>query len=65
MKEHVAKDEEGFMDLDSMTEPQLMATYFRSFDLDKNSKIDGLEMLKAMLKMDSKLINGGIRIIKG
>ena len=53
MKEHL---DEEYIDLDSMTEPQLMAQYFRTFDLDKNGKIDGLEMLKAMLKMDSKLV---------
>ena len=51
LKEHISED---YIDLDSMTEPQLMAQYFRTFDLDKNGKIDGLEMLKAMLKMNGK-----------
>ena len=47
MKAHLTEE---YVDLDSMTEPQLMAQYFRSFDLDKNGRIDGLEMLKAMMK---------------
>ncbi len=51
MKEH---NEEAFVDLDSMTEPQLMAQYFRTFDLDKSGRIDGLEMLKAVVKMNSE-----------
>ena len=50
MKEHM---KEEFLDLDEMTEPQLMATYFRNFDLDKNGRIDGLEMLKAIYLMNS------------
>ena len=48
MKEHM---EERYVDLDSLDEPQLMAQYFRNFDLDKNGKIDGLEMLKSIVKM--------------
>ncbi len=51
MKEHV---QEAYVDLDEMTEPQLMAQYFRSFDLDRNGRIDGLEMLKAILRMNSE-----------
>jgi Ca2+-binding EF-hand superfamily protein len=51
MKEHV---EEQYIDLDSMDEPQLMAQYFRNFDLDRNGKIDGLELLKSMQKMTGK-----------
>jgi len=50
LREHIK--ESPYLDLDSMDEPQLMATYFRTFDLDKSGKIDGLEMLKATLKMD-------------
>ena len=51
MKEHL---EEAYLDLDEMTEPQLLAQYFRTFDLDKSGRIDGLELMKAMLKMNSK-----------
>ena len=51
MKAHLDED---YIDLDSMTEPQLMAQYFRTFDLDKNGRIDGLEMLKAMMRMNGK-----------
>ncbi len=51
MKEHL---DEEYIDLDSMTEPQLMAQYFRTFDMDKNGRIDGLELMKTMLRMDSE-----------
>lgn len=51
MKEHL---EEAYIDLDDMNEIQLIATYFRSFDMDKNGRIDGLELLKAITKMNSE-----------
>jgi hypothetical protein len=51
---HLKERVEAFVDLDSMNEPQLMATYFRSFDLDKDGRIDGLELMKSILRMNSK-----------
>ncbi len=55
MKEHT---KEEYVDLDSMNDAQLMAHYFRTFDLDKNGKIDGLELLKSMQKMMSEHQHG-------
>ena len=51
MKEQL---EEEFLDLDAMDNEQLLFTYFRTFDLDKDGKIDGLEMMKAILRMNSE-----------
>ena len=55
MKSHGHGQVEAWVDLDSMDEPKLMATYFRNFDLDKNGRIDGLELLKSMQKMNGAL----------
>ena len=52
MKAHGHGQVEAWVDLDSMDEPKLMATYFRNFDLDKNGRIDGLELLKSMQRMN-------------
>ena len=52
MKAHGHGQVEAWVDLDSMDEPKLMATYFRNFDLDKNGRIDGLELLKSIQKMN-------------
>ena len=52
MKSHGHGQVEAWVDLDSMDEPKLMATYFRNFDLDKNGRIDGLELLKSMQRMN-------------
>ena len=54
MKAHGHGQIEAWVDLDSMDEPRLMATYFRNFDLDKNGRIDGLELLKSMQKMNEE-----------
>merc|ERR1719288_737266 len=54
MKAHGHGQVEAWVDLDSMDEPRLMATYFRNFDLDKNGRIDGLELLKSMQKMNEE-----------
>lgn len=54
MKAHISED---YINLDSLDEPQLMAQYFRNFDLDKNGKLDGLEMLKAIHRMNGDSLN--------
>lgn len=45
MKEHL---KEEYISLDTLDEPQLLAQYFRTFDLDKNGRVDGLELMKAL-----------------
>lgn len=52
MKEHL---EEEYISLDSLDNTQLMAQYFRNFDLDKNGQIDALELMKSLHRMNSKL----------
>ena len=52
MKEHGHGQVEAWVDLDSLDEPKLMAQYFRNFDLDKNGRVDGLELLKSIQKMN-------------
>ena len=54
LKAHLGGPEAEYINLDSLDEPQLMAQYFRNFDLDKDGKVDGLEMLKAIHRMNSK-----------
>ena len=60
MKAHGHGQIEAWVDLDSMDEPRLMATYFRNFDLDKNGRIDGLELLKSMQKMNEEHKGGAV-----
>ena len=49
MKTH---NQEKYVNVDELTQPQLIMQHFRSFDLDKNGYIDGLELLKAAIKMN-------------
>ncbi len=51
MKMHM---KEEYVNMDDLNEGQFTAMYFQTFDLDRSGQIDGLEMLKAMLKMNSK-----------
>ena len=53
MKEHL---DEKYIDLDSLDDGQLMAHYFRNFDLDKDGKVDALEMYKYIRKMNRERI---------
>lgn len=39
-----------------MNEVQLIATYFRNFDLDRNGRIDGLELLKTIFRMNGERV---------
>lgn len=43
MKQH---DKEEYVDLSKMSEDQLVMHHFRQYDLDKNGKVDGLEVFK-------------------
>ena len=58
MKEHL---EEEYISLDSLDNTQLMAQYFRNFDLDKNGQIDALELMKSLHRMNSKQYFGHTR----
>ena len=46
--------QEKYVKVDELSQPQLIMQQFRNFDLDKNGKIDGLELLKAAAQMDGK-----------
>lgn len=62
MKEHL---KEEYISLDTLDEPQLLAQYFRTFDLDKNGRVDGLELMKALHIMNGKqLCRSGKREIR-
>lgn len=51
-----AHNKEKYVDVDNLSQPQLIMQHFRNFDLDKNGKIDGLEILKAAANMNGKYI---------
>lgn len=51
MKSH---NKENYVNIDDLSQPQLIMQHFRNYDLDKNGKIDGLELLKAALIMNGK-----------
>ena len=51
MKHH---NREEYVDVDKLSQPQLIMQHFRNFDLDKNGYIDGLEILKAAIRMNGK-----------
>ena len=47
-----AHNKESYVKVDELSQPQLIMQHFRNFDLDKNGKIDGLEILKAAANMN-------------
>ena len=47
MKEH---NHEKYVNVEQLSENQVLAQYFRNFDLDKNGVVDGLEILKSIHK---------------
>ena len=49
-----AHNKEKYVNVDELSQPQLIMQHFRTFDLDKNGKIDGLEILKAAANMNGK-----------
>jgi len=51
MKHH---NREEYVDVDKLSQPQLIMQHFRNFDLDKNGYIDGLEILKAAIRMNEE-----------
>lgn len=54
MKHH---NREEYVDVDKLSQPQLIMQHFRNFDLDKNGYIDGLEILKAAIRMNGNYNN--------
>jgi len=54
-REHMkAHNKESYVKVDELSQPQLIMQHFRNFDLDKNGKIDGLEILKAAANMNAE-----------
>ena len=53
LKSHV---HEEYIDVDKLSEPQMIMQHFRNYDLDKNGNIDGLEILKAAHKMNGNYL---------
>ena len=49
LKEHVKVD---YIDTNDMSDDQLLMQYFKKHDTDNNAKLDGLELLKALIKME-------------
>ena len=58
MKHH---NREEYVDVDKLSQPQLIMQHFRNFDLDKNGYIDGLEILKAAIRMNGNFNNLGLK----
>ena len=44
--------QEEYLDLNTMDDSKLLMQYFRKHDTDKNHKLDGLELLKAIANME-------------
>ena len=53
IKSHI-KDE--YINTESLDDNSLLMQYFRKHDTDDNLKLDGLELLKALARMDGRLI---------
>ena len=53
MKEHMSLVE--YINLDSLTEPELMIEYYKNFDMDGDKQVDGLEILKTMVRMQCEV----------
>ena len=51
IKSHI-KDE--YINAESLDDDSLLMQYFRKHDADNNHKLDGLELLKALARMDGK-----------
>lgn len=49
-----AHNKEKYVNVDELSQPQLIMQHFRNYDLDKNGKIDGLEILKAAANMNGR-----------
>ena len=46
---------EEYINTDSLDDNSLLMQYFRKHDQDNNGMLDGLELLKALAKMDCEL----------
>ena len=51
------------MDIANLDDNKLLMQYFRKHDSDNNHKLDGLELLKAIARMEGNVIFGTERII--
>merc|ERR1711970_197709 len=52
-REHIKEQvKEEYMDLANMDDDKLLMQYFRKHDTDNNHKLDGLELLKAIARME-------------
>merc|ERR1712241_1147450 len=55
-REHIkAQVKTDYIDTEKMDDNSLLMQYFRKHDTDNNLKLDGLELLKALAKMDQDL----------
>jgi len=53
-REHIkAQVKEEYMDVSTLDDTKLLMQYFRKHDSDKNHKLDGLELLKAIANMEA------------
>ena len=48
------------VDMDYMDDNKLLMQYFRRHDSDNNHKLDGLELLKAIVGMEGSRINWSV-----
>merc|ERR1711874_505414 len=54
-REHIkAQVKEDYMDINSLDDTKLLMQYFRKHDTDNNHKLDGLELLKAITRMEEE-----------
>ena len=55
MKYLTATKQEEYINSESLDDNSLLMQYYRKHDTDDNGLLDGLELLKALAKMDCKL----------
>ena len=54
-REHIkAQVKEEYMDINALDDTKLLMQYFRKHDTDNNHKLDGLELLKAITRMEEE-----------
>lgn len=53
VKTHIREE---YVEVEKLSDSQLVMQHFRNYDLDKDGSIDGLEIMKAAHKMNGELL---------
>ena len=60
IKEQVKED---YMDISKLDDNKLLMQYFRKHDSDNNHKLDGLELLKAIARMEGNIVHHTVLLL--